>query len=174
MADNKSSNQLTIRANKKDLDIKEPFPYEPEGDGVDHIRVGIGCKTQLGMELAIGMFRPFSFGEYGRFNSVLAFWLWYDSGKANESLRDIWQGSIIRTSFSGLEDTPGVRELVLEALKVSIRSNRDLLNDFNNNTLPFTTYDILGSFHNSKGHVNPNPKFAWYINALNAWSNNKL
>lgn len=171
MSDKKS---LHVTVNKKDLSTRDPFPYAPDGDGVDHVRVGIGCKTQLGMELSVGMYRPFSFSEFGRFNSVLAFWLWYDSGKTNESLRDVWQGSVIRTSFSGLEDTPGVRELVLEALKVSIRSNQELKNNFNNNTLPFTAYDTISSLYRSKPSVYPATKMQWYLDALNRWSKENL
>lgn len=165
---------IHLTVDKKDLPKRDPFPYAPVNDGVDHVRVGIGCKTQLGMELSVGMYRPFSFGEYGRFNSVLAFWLWYDSGQTNESLRDVWQGSVIRTSFSGLADTPGVRELVLKALRVSIRSNKELKQSFNDNVLPFTMYDTLGSIYRDEPNVIPSHKWEWYLNALNRWSNEKL
>lgn len=163
---------LTI--NKNDVPTSEVYPYDPDGDGIDHIRVGIGCKTQLGMELAVGMYRPFSFGKHGRFDSVLAFWLWYDSGQKNEALREVSQRSVIRTSFSGLQDTPGVREKVIEALKVSIQSNQRLKKAFNDNTLPFASYDIIGSIYREKPTVYPNNKMQWYFEALNTWSNKTL
>jgi hypothetical protein len=134
-------------------------------DGVGHINVAPNGKTELGRLLYIGALRPFVDPQYGYFASIVAFWVWYDSGQ-NDSLREIHHDNMIRSSFSGLPDLPGNRAEVIEVLKRSIDQDPKALALLENSSLPLVCYETI----NYEGRAHPVSyeltDREWYVNAL--------
>lgn len=134
-------------------------------DGVTHICVGPNGKTSLGRLLYIGAHRPFVDPQYGFFASVIAFWVWHDSGK-NDSLREIHHDNMIRSSLSGLPDLPGNRQEVLAVLRRSIEQDATLSDLLANSELPLMAYETIEYEGRAAPVSYPLPDREWYVRAL--------
>jgi hypothetical protein len=134
-------------------------------DGVSHINVAPSGKTELGRLLYIGALRPFVDSQHGYFASVVAFWVWYDSGQ-NDSLREIHHDNMIRSSFSGLPDRPGNRSEVIEVLRRSIDQDVKVRELLVSSTLPFVAYETISYGHRSTPVNYELTDRRWYVDAL--------
>jgi hypothetical protein len=134
-------------------------------DGVTHICVGPNGKTTLGRLLYIGAHRPFVDPQYGFFASVIAFWVWYDSGR-HDSLREIHHDTMIRSSLSGLPDIPGNRQEVMGVLNRSIKQDTTLATQLAQSTLPLVAYETI-EYEGRQAPVSyPLPDREWYVHVL--------
>lgn len=134
-------------------------------DGVSHICVGPDGKTELGRLLYIGAHRPFVDPQYGFFASVVAFWVWYDSGK-NDALRSIHHDDMIRSSFSGLPDRQGNRQEVIQVLRRSILQDDHLSTLLKQSDQPMMAYEVIDYSGRDRPMVYPLPDREWYVRAL--------
>lgn len=134
-------------------------------DGVGHINVAPNGKTDLGRLLYIGAHRPFVDPQYGYFASIVAFWVWYDSGQ-KDSLREIHHDNMIRSSFSGLPDRPGNRAEVVEVLKRSIDQDPQAKALLKESTLPLLSYETINYEGRGSAVTYELIDRRWYVEAL--------
>lgn len=139
--------------------------YSPDTDGVDHIRLSEDGKTVLGRALYIGAHRPIADPEYGHFNSVIAFWVWFDGGR-HDALRNIHHGAMLRSSLSGVSDTPGNRQEVIKVLKRSILTDLPLKELLARSDLPFAAYEAINFKSRQEPAVYPIEDRLWYVAGL--------
>lgn len=59
----------------------------PDEDGITHINVYSKGKTELGQLLSNFAYTPFVHSEYGKFNSIEAFWYYYFTGCKHDDLK---------------------------------------------------------------------------------------
>lgn len=134
-------------------------------DGITHLCVGPNGKTPLGRLLHIGAHRPFVDPQCGFFASIVAFWVWFDSGR-NDALREIHHGNMIRSSMCGLPDLAGNRQEVIQVLKRSIVQDVALADQLSKTTLPLLTYETIAYEGRSEPVSYPLPDREWYTGAL--------
>lgn len=132
---------------------------ENNKDGVHHIWLSQASCTELGRALYIGAKREFEHPEFGKFSSIIAFWVWLDSNR-NDALRTIHHDAMVRSSLTRMKDTPGNRTKVVEALCCSVLQDMNLVRMIRDSTLPFMSYEMIGGSHY------PLKDRAWYANAL--------
>mgnify|MGYP005811490687 CR=1 FL=1 len=139
--------------------------YDPINDGVDHIWLSPKGRTALGQKLFIGAHRRFLDPTHGWFSSIMAFWLWFDSGRV-EGLRDIHHENMLRSSMFGLKDTPGNRTEVCRVLRASILNDPQLCDLLRTSTLPFAAYEVVKYPLRNEDVIYPLLDREWYVNAL--------
>tara|TARA_B100000700_G_scaffold208593_1_gene229242 strand:- start:1197 stop:1676 length:480 start_codon:yes stop_codon:yes gene_type:complete len=144
----------------------------PEEDGVTHIRLAPGAKTELGRLLHMGAHRPFTDPEYGQFASITAFWCWYTCNRS-DALREIHHSNMIRASTYSNNYVQGAEEKTREVLRRSIENDPKLKAALENNTLPFISYDVVNFPKRGQDSniVYVSTNIAWYDTTLNELSN---
>lgn len=143
---------------------------DPTQDGIDHIWLSPEGQTPLGRALYIGAHRPFVDPVYGRFASIIAFWIWYDSGR-QDGLRDIHHDNMIRSSMTGLSNLPGNRAEVIEVLRRSVYADPALSQALIDSTLPFRSYEVIKFEGRDQPTVYPLNDREWYVSALESLRN---
>jgi hypothetical protein len=138
---------------------------DPNNDGIDHIWLSSEANTELGRQLYIGAKRPFVDPKWGQFDSVYAFWVWYDGGKL-DSLRSLHHDNMIRSSLAGMNSSPGGWSEVVEVLKRSVIQDPRLNQMLVESTLPFAVYDKLHFQGRTEPAVYPLNDREWYVRAL--------
>ena len=126
--------------------------YIPDTDGIDHINIYSKGKTELGRLLTNFAYSPFEYLNYGRFNSVEAFWYYYLTGCKYEHLKGLYgfnakqEGKKLNLRKYTEED----KEIILEAIRCKLRQNRNILNLLEESCLPLTHYYAYGNSGNYK------------------------
>jgi hypothetical protein len=140
--------------------------FNPVNDGVDHIWLSPKGRTFLGQQLGIGAHRPFVDPEYGRFESIYAFWLWYESNRV-DVLRNVHHRNMILSSITGLSDLPGSRAEVALVAKRSILNDPTMLREMRGSELPFACYEVINfTDRDPESTIYPLPDREWYVRAL--------
>lgn len=114
----------------------------PRTDGLDHIWVSANGRTELGRSLHIGAYRPFHHPRDGYFASIIAYWIWLDSGRV-DGVRDLHHGNLLRTSLAGLVKNNGHRTQVRDAVLYSITENDKIAKQLQESHLPLYVYEYL-------------------------------
>ena len=133
--------------------IFDEFPYKAEDDGITHINIYSKGKTELGRMLSNFYYSPFSYGEYGEFNSGEGFYYWYVTGQQYDILRKLsgFKAKETGESFSTERlDHHGLDNATLEVMKTmlvhKIAYNEKILLALQSSTLPFCHYyDYFGN-----------------------------
>lgn len=122
--------------------------FDPTEDGFTHINTYSKGRTELGRMLSNFAFSPFVYNEYGKFNSVEAFYYWYLTGMKHNDLRTL-SGSYAkvkgqsysddRTEYSLSEDT---LEVIQGAIICKIAQNPKLQEMLISSTLKFAHYYV--------------------------------
>lgn len=120
-------------------------------DGVTHINVYSKGKTELGRLLSNFANTPFTYGDYGKFASVEAFWYYYLTGCKHEYLKSLHgykakqegrKYAQHRVDKCGL--TEEHKEVIKEAIRCKLRQNRWIVQMMKESALPFTHYYEYG------------------------------
>lgn len=138
---------------------------DPTQDGVDHIWLSPEGQTYLGRALYIGAHRPFVDPVHGQFASLIAFWIWYDSGRY-DGLRDIHHDNMIRSSMAGISNLPGNRAEVIDVLKRSVLNDSALSQALKESTLPFKAYEVIKFEGRQEATIYPLHDREWYVSAI--------
>jgi hypothetical protein len=119
--------------------------YTHEMDGENHINIHYHvAKTELGKLLAFFSRTPFVHPQYGKFNSLEAFWWWIGAVSPDDRIRS-YSGDKAR-SFGkdwGKQRSDDFYKQIYIANYYRIEQNRTLLRLFKESTLPFTCYYLF-------------------------------
>ena len=138
-----------------------------EDDGVTHINVYSKGKTTLGKFLSNFTHTKLHLPE-GTFNSVEAYWYWLKC-EGNERRDDLKRlhgfsakklGKELSKDFSDPVESTEFIEKIKFALKEKLKSNKDVLIEFGNSSLPFVHYYEFG------GKITLVDKHLWLIEEL--------
>lgn len=118
----------------------------PQEDGITHINVYSKGKTELGRFLTNFAHAPFVHPEDGFFKSVEAYWYWLST--KDDSLRETYgfRAKELGRQLGGkdwLEDE-NLKTKIKDAIFLKIFSNKKMLAEFKNSSLPFAHYYVYG------------------------------
>ena len=133
------------------------YNYSPEDDGVSHINIWSGAKTELGKSLSHFKRRPFVIDGVN-FQSLEGYWHWLklDLLNVDRSLlinlpnlygqyaRTEGRGIAKDNNLIGCDPTDDFWDKFKKAIKLSINSDRSLRVNFESSALPFTHYYSFG------------------------------
>lgn len=141
--------------------------FDPTDDGITHINTYSKGKTELGRMLSNFAYSPFVYAEYGKFNSVEAFWYWYLTGQKHDDLRTL-SGSYAKVQGRKYDNDRTEHNLSEETIEVmqgaiicKIAQNPDLQNKIINSTLPFVHY-----YYMHGRVINPFDGYDWFSDTL--------
>lgn len=117
-------------------------------DGVDHIRVHLSGKTELGRKLSEFYIRPFTTLHHGEFNHLVGYSLWLKNGMEISQLRHLAPFECLKliknTSDSNVWNNDFYKHYA-DGVKESIKSDAELYHFFIESDLPFIAYrDVPG------------------------------
>lgn len=145
---------------------QEEIIFDPSCDGKTHIRISPMAATDLGKKLSIGAKVDIIHPHHGYFASLLAFWVWINEGGMVDSVRNIHQSNLIRTTLSLVRNKDIGKEDVISMLYHWIDNSPDIRQQLCKTTLPFVAYDFL-RLGPDNYHVIQRPDLQWYVDALN-------
>lgn len=148
--------------------------YTPDTEGIDHINVYSKSKTVLGRLLTNFAETPFEHPKYGHIKSIEGFWYFCKLGKIYPELLQT-SGYIAKQKGKALypkidtQDKIAIsedfKEEILEALRLKLRQNKDILMKLIATDLPLSHYYAYGS----KGvgfKVHYLPEYDWQIQEI--------
>jgi hypothetical protein len=117
----------------------------PSQDGVSHINIFSGGKTELGKLLSNWSRTPFQHPRYGRFQSMEGFYFYIRSGEADEELRTLW-GKWAQDHGRTLPRIVNrdFEKIMLEALRYKLICNPHIRDMLKESTLPLVHYYVFG------------------------------
>lgn len=116
--------------------------YDPDMDGINHLNIYSGARTELGRFLSNFQYQPFTCVD-GKFNSIEGYWYWL--GTADERLR-VFHGLQAKQMGRSL---PKVRQLddfearIYHACLAKINSNQKMREALTQSQLPFAHYYVF-------------------------------
>lgn len=146
-------------------------------DGIDHINIYSKGKTTLGRDLSNFAHTPFTHPEYGSFESIEGFWFWLKcflfNGVDHEELRSLYgynakaKGSELFVKIEKInhEEYEEFKEKIIGALKIKLRTHRNILNSLVGTTLPLKHYYV---FNDGKPNafVKDLPEYKWIVDTF--------
>lgn len=133
-------------------------------DGVNHILVSSAGKTAMGRMLSLGAKQDIQHPKYGWFSSILAFWVWYQVERKPDSLRNLHQESLFRTTLGIVPDDTQNRDVVLAFLRDHILSNEWLRHELKTCSIPLLIYDVYSTGSSITCHDRSD--LQWYLDGI--------
>ena len=113
-------------------------------DGETHINIYSKGKTVLGRWLTNFAYSPITILEFGEFASVESYWYWL--GCEDDNLRHL-SGFAAKQAGRRIKrtiDRPNFEELICKAIDIKLKSNREMLYELAESTLPLVHYYEYG------------------------------
>lgn len=141
-----SSIQNPVVEFRKLMGYRSPPKYE----GIDHINIYSGSKTEIGRLLSNFAYSPFTLDDHGKFDSLEGYWFWLSTGCKHEELRKMW-GATAKREGSKL---PRVHmdyfdEAIDAAVTAKVYQNPRLMELLKECHLPFEHYYYYGNDDNA-------------------------
>lgn len=165
----KSSKNLSNRplGGLRDMLIStvKPNLHKWEGDGVDHINLGMS-RTQLGSLLSLGGISSFNHSELGRFKTLLGFWNYIGHEEGDDRYRILIDKEIRLFNLQrGVVRTPrrvkNFNAVILDAQWQRITGSEKIKKMLIESTLPFDCYRV-----NRSGMRERTSYEYWFVPAL--------
>lgn len=137
----------------------------PDEDGRTHINIYSRGGTELGRLLSNFAHTPFVHPSYGHFSSVEGFWYWLKTGKQHDSLRHLASFAAKKEGKTfGRVECENFNEEIKEAIRLKLRTHKNLRDMLTASTLPLKHYYYFGAA--GKYKVMDLPQYQWIVDEI--------
>lgn len=144
----------------------------PQNDGITHINVYSKGKTALGRWLTNFAHTPIDTID-GHFESIEGYWYWLGTDNPKrEQLRTLYGYAAKELGRSlksaDWQDNDEFKMKILNAIKIKLNNNQEMLYALFDNTLPLVHYYVYGETSNNPKIVEPQSG-KWILDYLNTF-----